>query len=138
MKRYRLKGMWIHRTEREPSQPGEYLVLLQDRGETLGRWDGNEWHICSDHTKVFAWLEPKQFVIIMGQGYNAEKGAKMKHEISSAEWYPVLVPKFVAQFDPQDSGYGDEEEFTEEEVYIIKNAFILFQSAQDILKEKKS
>lgn len=58
----------------------------------------------------------------------------MTHGIDKDEWYPVYVPTFVdcALY----SGYAFEADFTDEEVYIIKNAFLLFNSAQDILEEK--
>lgn len=61
----------------------------------------------------------------------------MKADIDKAEWYPVAVPSFVDKYDTQYSTPIEPTyEFTEEEIYIIKNAFILFESAQDILKEK--
>jgi hypothetical protein len=61
----------------------------------------------------------------------------MKYDIDEAEWYPILVPSFTKEYDtmystPIPALY----DFTDEEIYIIKNAFMLFDSAQDILKEK--
>lgn len=61
----------------------------------------------------------------------------MKYDIDCDEWYPVYVPSFVSQYDTMYENTPEGViEFTEEEVYIIKNAFILFKSSQEMLKEK--
>ncbi len=61
----------------------------------------------------------------------------MEAGIDKDEWWPVYVPSFIddnGQY--YISSYTVFHEFTDEEVCVIKNAFMLFDSAQAILKDK--
>jgi hypothetical protein len=61
----------------------------------------------------------------------------MKCDIDKDEWYPVYVPSFIERYDTQYPGPPPQKyDFTDEEVYIIKNAFLLFASAQEIILDK--
>lgn len=60
----------------------------------------------------------------------------VKFDINREEWWPVYIPSFCDKYAYLKATIPENYEFSEEEVNIIKIAFMLFESAQELISSK--